>query len=59
MPLKKGFEALSKKLEEQLSSKTSLNGLIKVDEFVLKNNHFEFHEIDHFSISKNVDGIRS
>ena len=40
---KKGILALKSKLEEQASSKLHTNDLVKLAEFVLKNNFFEFN----------------
>ena len=43
IPHKKGILALKSKLEKQTSSKISTNDLVKLAEFVLKNNFFEFN----------------
>ena len=42
MPDKEGILALKSKLDEQTSSKIPTNDVIKLAEFVLKNNFFEF-----------------
>ena len=43
IPHKEGILALKSKLEEQTSSKMPTNDLVKLAEFVLKNNIFEFN----------------
>ena len=43
IPHKEGILALKSKLEEQTSSKIPTNDLVKLAEFVLKNNFFEFN----------------
>ena len=43
IPHKEGLEALKEKLEEQSSSKIPSSDLVKMAEFVLKNNFFEFN----------------
>ena len=43
IPHKEGIIALKSKLEEQTSSKIPTNDLVKLAEFVLKNNFFEFN----------------
>ena len=43
IPHKKGILALKSKLEKQTSSKISTNDLVKLAEFVLKSNFFEFN----------------
>ena len=44
IPHKEGILALKSKLEEQISSKIPTNDLVKLAEFVLKNNFFEFNK---------------
>ena len=43
IPQKEGILALKSKLEEQTSSKIPTNDLVKLAEFVLKNNFFKFN----------------
>ena len=42
IPHEAGLEALYKKLEERLEKKISSSDSVNMDEFLLKNNYFEF-----------------
>ena len=44
IPHNEGISALKQKLEEQPSTKIPANDLVKLAEFVLKNNLFEFND---------------
>ena len=44
IPYSEGISALKQKLEEQRSTKFSTNGLVKLPEFVLNDNFFEFRD---------------
>ena len=53
IPHKEGILALKSKLEEQTSSKIPTNDLVKLAEFVLKNNFFEFNN----EIKQQISGM--
>ena len=53
IPHKEGILALKSKLEEQTSSKIPTNDLVKLAEFVLENNFFEFNN----EIKQQISGI--
>ena len=58
IPCKEWILALKSKLEEQTSSKISTNDLVKLAEFVLKNNFFEFDNEIKEQISSTAIGTK-
>ena len=58
IPHSEGISALKQKIEEQPSAKIPTNDLVKLAEFVLKNNLFEFNEKAKQQISGTTIGTK-